>query len=663
MEQTLIDSFQENIALIRLDGTIYATNRAWKQFARENGATEEYSDIDQNYIEILRAAGSVDEAEGIEAVLTQKVPFYDSSYACPSPQQERWYLMRVTPLRQDGNVYGALIAHRNITEEEEQRREVYDVLESMTDAFYAVDEEWRFIYLNQQASQLLRRQRQDILGKVVWDEFPEAVETNVFTTFLEVTASQKSEVLEQYYAPLETWFEVHVYPRSGGGVSVYFKDITDKKHKEAKLWQTAHYDHLTQLPNRLHLYEDLKPKVREGSPTALFFMDLNDFKMINDVYGHDKGDELLQEVANRLQSLLPPPFFISRFGGDEFVISAPYHNDEQLEADVERIANAFQDPYWVEGTNRFKVNAAIGISVFPRDAKKADELITKSDMAMYAAKKNKNTRWVYYHEEMSTEWNRRLRLEKDILHALQNDELVPYFQPEVDTFIDTVVSMELLARWQHPELGWISPLEFIPIAEDSGQLNELMKGLIRKAIKELVHWQTEYGYQGMLSVNVTAQLLAEESFCQEVLQLKEEWHLKDGIIEFELTENVQLFESPFIQQRLRILQESGFRIAMDDFGSGYSNFSYISDFPIDKIKIDKSFIDYIGESAKGEAVLDALILLSLRLGIDLVAEGVETEEQLRYLQNRECMLMQGYYFSRPMAAKDAHHYLESLFVN
>ncbi|MFC4353730.1 putative bifunctional diguanylate cyclase/phosphodiesterase [Chryseomicrobium palamuruense] len=485
----------------------------------------------------------------------------------------------------------------------------------------------------------------------------------IYSTYRAVVETQKSQVIEEYYPPLETWFEIHVYPRSGGGVSVYFKDITDQKQKEAKLWQTAHYDHLTGLPNRLYLYEEVKPKIKEGQSTALFFIDLNDFKMINDVCGHDTGDELLKDVANRLQSLLPSTFFVSRFGGDEFVILVPYLDDEQLEMDAERIAHVFHDPFWIQEINRFTVNVAIGISVFSKDGHDADELITKSDMAMYAAKKMKNTNWVYYQEAMSTEWNRRLRLEKDLLQAMQRDELMPYFQPEIDTVIQGVLSMELLARWEHPELGFISPLEFIPIAEDSGQLKELMQGLIRKAVQELVSWQEKVQYQGMLSVNVTSQLISEDSFCENLLRLKEEFHLADGILELELTENMQLFETPLIQQKLRILQENGIRIAIDDFGSGYSNFSYISDFPIDKIKIDKSFTDYIEVSKRGEAVLDSLILLSLRLGIDLVAEGVETEAQVSYLQKRECMFMQGYYFARPMPAREAGDYLESLFKN
>lgn len=663
MDQALIDSFQENIALIQPDGTIFATNRAWRQFARENGAAADYSDIGRNYLDILRNAGSLEEAEGIEAVLREMVPFYDSNYACPSPRKERWYQMRVTPLRQDKKVYGALIAHRNITEEEQQRQEVYDILESMTDAFYAIDHEWRFIYINDQAAKLLRRTRHDILGKIIWEEFPESVDAEIYPTYLEVATLRKPQVIEEYYPPLETWFEIHVYPRVGGGVSVYFKDITDKKHKEVKLWQTAHYDYLTRLPNRLYFYEDLKPKIRNAQPTALFFIDLNDFKMINDVYGHDKGDELLQEVGDRLRFLLPPHFFISRFGGDEFVISAPYSDDLQLESDAKRISQVFRDPYWIKGINRFTMNAAIGISVFPRDGQVADDIITKSDMAMYSAKKTKTTNWVYYNESMTTEWNRRLQLEKDLLEALKNNELLPYFQPEIDTVIQNVVSMELLARWNHPTLGFVSPQEFISIAEDSGQLQELMLGLIQKSVKQLIRWQKKYQYRGMLSVNVTSQLISEDAFCNALVRLKEEYHIANDIIELELTENVQLFESPFIQQKLRMLQDSGFRIAIDDFGSGYSNFSYISDFPIDKIKIDKSFIDYIGTSEKGEAVLDSLILLSLRLGIDLVAEGVETDKQVMYLQKRECMWMQGYYFARPMPAQDACQYLERLFVN
>ncbi|WP_342527540.1 EAL domain-containing protein [Chryseomicrobium sp. FSL W7-1435] len=662
MEQALLDSFQENIALIHPDGVIYATNAAWKKFAVDNGASSSYLDIGRNYLKLLLDTGSFDEAAGIQAVLDQSLPSYESSYACPAPHEECWYLMRVTPLVEEGRVRAAIISHRNITNEEQQRREVFDVLESMTDAFYALDEDWRFVYLNQEASRLLRKSKQQVINEVVWEVFPEAVKTDMYTTYLEVARSKQTQILEQYYPPLEIWFEIHVYPRSSGGVSVYFKDITDKKHKEVELWETAHYDQLTKLPNRFYLYQDLQAKLEQNQPTAIFFLDLNGFKLINDVYGHDKGDELLREVASRLQVHLPEAFFISRFGGDEFVITTAFTTEQKLELDVVQIASIFNDTYLLTGVNRFHVTAAIGISVFPRDCKLVDELLTKSDMAMYEAKKGKHTKWVYYSGSMAESWNRRLRLEKDLVEALHTKTLLPYFQPEIDTVVNQVVSLEMLARWNHPVLGPISPQEFIPIAEESGQLQLLTESLVEQAIDYLHHWQHHFDYKGLLSINVTSQLISEDSFCDFLLRIKKEQDIPNGVLELELTENVQLFESPFIQQQLRLLQDNGFRIAIDDFGSGYSNFSYISEFPIDKIKIDKSFTDYIGQSKKGEAVLDSLVMLSLRLGIDLVAEGVETEAQVRYLQLRECMWMQGYYFAKPLPAEEASLYLETLYI-
>lgn len=663
MEQALLDAFQENIALINTNGKIYATNTAWKRFARENGAPKDYTDIDRNYLSLLTAAGSFEEAAGIRAVLSGSIPFYDSSYACPSPREDRWYLMRVTPLKEQGDIVGAVISHRNITQEEQQRREVYDVLESMTDAFYALDPDWRFVYLNDQAAALLRRSKEDLIGKNVWEVIPEAKKTGIYPVYLAVLKSKQSRVMEQFYPPLEAWFEIHIYPRGSGGISVYFKDVTDKKQKEFKLWETAHFDHLTGLPNRMHLYKELTPKINEKQKLGVFFLDLNDFKMINDVYGHDKGDELLQQVASRLKTQLGPEFFISRFGGDEFVIKTDYLDEEQLDQEAKCIASCFHDAFWLQGVNGFHVTASIGIALYPRDAMSVDDLITKSDMAMYEAKKIKQTHWMYYSASMAENWNRRLRLEKELLPALQAGHLLPYYQPELDTVVQQVVSLELLARWFHPTLGFISPQEFIPIAEESAQLQPLMEGLIQHALKDFISWQHHCGYRGMLSINVTSQLVSEDSFCEFLVKIKKEYGVAAGVLELELTENMQLFESPFIQQKLRLLQENGFRIAIDDFGSGYSNFSYISEFPIDKIKIDKSFIDYIGESEKGEAVLDSLVLLSLRLGIDLVAEGVETEAQVHYLQLRECMLMQGYYFSKPLPAIEATSYLNRLLVN
>ena len=211
MQQALLDAFQENIALIDTDGIIYATNAAWKRFARQNGAAPDYTDIHRNYLSILTDAGSLEEVNGIQAVLDGKLAFYDSSYACPSPQEDRWYLMRVTPLKENEKVVAAVISHRNITLEEQQRREVYDVLESMTDAFYALDTDWRFVYLNDQAACLLRRTKKELLGETIWEAFPETLETDIYNAYVSVATSQKSHVIEQYYPPLETWFEIHIY--------------------------------------------------------------------------------------------------------------------------------------------------------------------------------------------------------------------------------------------------------------------------------------------------------------------------------------------------------------------------------------------------------------------------------------------------------------------
>lgn len=662
MHQEVIDSFQETIALVDLDGVIYAVNHAWKRFAVQNGASFHDSDIGRNYLRLLTNSGSVQDANGIQAVLEGTIPFYDSSYACPSPQEERWYLMHVAPLIEAGRIKGALISHRNITYEEQQRREVYDVLESMTDAFYALDENWRFVYLNEEAGNLLRRDRELLVGKAMLDEFPQVKETKIYHMYKEVSELKTTRTFDEYYPPLDTWFEIHVYPRGNGGVSVYFKDITEKKLKEQKLWHTANYDHLTELPNRLHFYNHLEEQLAQRQPTSVYFLDLNGFKLINDVYGHDRGDDFLREVASRLETSLAPEFFLSRFGGDEFVVTKPYLGSEKMNEDAARISAAFDEIFWLKGTAPVQLGVAIGISVYPEDGLTPDQLITNSDMAMYEAKKAKRTKWVRYSEQMSMSWNRRLQLEKQMMTAVLTGELRPHYQPEIDTEHQRVVSIEALARWFHPELGYITPVEFIAIAEETGHLQELSERLIEQACSDYSRWKEQDGYQGTLSINVTSELLSEDSFVEFLVQQKKIWRIADLKLELELTENIHLFESPFIQQKLKWLQTQGFSIAIDDFGSGYSNFSYITEIPLNKIKIDKLFVDYIGTSEKGEAVLDALILLSLRLGIELVAEGVETSEQVRYLQSRQCMLMQGYYFSKPVSSEELHTFLQKIDV-
>lgn len=662
MQQEVIDSFQENIALVDLQGNIYAVNKAWVSFALDNGASPDYTDLGRNYVQVLMTSGAIEDATGIQAVLDGRLPYYDSSYACPSPQLERWYLMRVSPITEQGKIKGALVSHRNITQEEQQRREIYDVLESMTDAFYALDENWRFVYLNKEAEKLLQRNREELLGKLMIDEFPDVKDTGIFHQYKEVARLQKTHQFDIFYPPLDTWFEIHVYPRGNGGLSVYFKDITEKKIKEQKLWHTANYDHLTGLPNRLHFYSHLNEQLRTEQTTAVFFMDLNGFKLVNDVYGHDTGDDFLKEVAERLTQQLEPDFFISRFGGDEFVLTKSFADEKTMHEDAARIGAVFKEVFWLTGTAPVQLGAAIGISVFPLDGSSADQLISNSDMAMYEAKQAKRTKWVRYSKQMGTRWERRLLLEKQMMTAVHSGDLRPFYQPEVDMEQGRIVSFEMLARWFHPELGTIAPNEFITIAEETGHIQELSERLIEQALQDFSVWRKQ-GYQGTLSINVTSELIMEETFVGFLVHQKQLWELPDHSLELELTENIQLFQSPFVQQQLKWLQQHGFCIAIDDFGSGYSNFSYISEFPINKIKIDKLFIDYIGSSEKGEAVLDALVLLSLRLGIDLVAEGVETEAQIDYLRSRQCRLVQGYYISHPLPLEKATLFLEQFEKN
>ncbi len=419
----------------------------------------------------------------------------------------------------------------------------------------------------------------------------------------------------------------------------------------------ANYDSLTGLPNRdrfqEQLEEDLEAARAAGGSLALLLLDLDRFKNINDSLGHASGDKLLREVARQLVTCVRTSDTVARLGGDEFTIIVPAHG-EYRPADptvlADRILECLRKPFSVDGKEVF-ITTSIGISVFPTDGSDPETLFKNADMAMYEAKKVGN-RHKLYNTEMSVQVLERISLESQLRRAVEQDDFTIHYQPQVDLINGRITGVEALARWRHAERGWISPGVFIPLAEETGLIWDLGASILRLACTQAEKW-VDSGFDDFsIAVNLSAHQLKRPGMTAIVEEILAEAGLPPGCLELELTEGTIMENTELTSGVLNQFKDLGVRVAIDDFGTGYSSLSYLKRFRIDKLKIDRSFVRDIPSSTNDSEIVAAIIVMGHNLNLRITAEGVETNEQLRFLRNHGCDEMQGFRFSRPIPADE-----------
>ncbi len=442
------------------------------------------------------------------------------------------------------------------------------------------------------------------------------------------------------------------------------KQVTETKDR---LRQMAYFDSLTSLPNRRLFTEQLdlllRLTKRNNEMLALFFLDLDNFKRVNDSLGHSAGDKLLREVAQRLASCVRESdvvahfvdsesrIDVSRLGGDEFtVVLNQVENAEAVRMVAQRLLNALLQPVEIDG-HELVITPSIGIALAPHDASDLEGLLKAADTAMFHAKSRGKNNFVFYTSDMDAAGVERLMLETDLRKALDRDELLFHYQPQVDTRTGTVVGAEALLRWQHPEQGMIPPFRFIPVAEEIGLIGEMGNWGIREACRELVELRKEGLELPKISVNVSA-LQFNKNFCPIVREILESSGLPASALELELTESILMEDSHGTVKALQELKAMGLRLSIDDFGTGYSSLSYLSRFPLDELKIDRSFVIDFDKSANDASLVRAIIAMGQSMQLELVAEGVETSEQFHFLTRHGADVIQGYLFSRPVTAAE-----------
>lgn len=445
-----------------------------------------------------------------------------------------------------------------------------------------------------------------------------------------------------------------------------FLDITDKKASEEKIRYLAYYDSITGLSNRDLFMESLRHQLahcdRHQDYSSLMFMDLDNFKMLNDSLGHDMGDELLKAVAARLTDLLRAEDTFSRFGGDEFLILLPSNGNSISQAQdqaahvAERILHALEEPFDLKG-HIHKVSASIGVTYLPQPELEAESYIQQADTAMYRAKSAGKAAFAFYEPEMQVEVIQRLKLEKSIRTALEEDQFVLFYQPQHDNN-GSMVGCEALIRWHHPEEGIVGPGAFIGVAEESSIIIDIGMSVLEKACRQIQLWVGTALESCKVSVNISSRHFAHSSFVSQIEFMLARYPAAQGLLWIEITEGVFLKSGTDLNTTLSRLKELGVRCSIDDFGTGYSSLGYLKNLEIDQIKIAQEFVRDLIEDERDAQLVKAILQMGLSLGIDLVAEGVETEAQYNFLRQLGCPCYQGYWFARPMPPEELMRYRE-----
>jgi diguanylate cyclase (GGDEF)-like protein/PAS domain S-box-containing protein len=447
-----------------------------------------------------------------------------------------------------------------------------------------------------------------------------------------------------------------------GGV-VAFQDITERKKDQQKLLNLARYDQLTQLPNRSMYWDFLTKSIasceRTDNNIAVLFLDLDNFKQVNDSLGHDAGDELLIQVAKTLKHCVREADIVARVGGDEFAVLLLNPRDSQVAATVaQKIIEDVAKPFPIF-SNEVTARMSIGISVYPDNGQTATQLTKAADTAMYHAKASGRNTFKYFSREMHERIQFDMKITQELNKAINRDELSIHFQPQINAHNHNLVGFEALIRWNHPDLGKVGPSRFIPVAESNGLITDIGDWCLLQALRQAKAWndQMPASKKINMAVNVSSLQFKQHSFAKHIIHLVEQSGLPPKHLELEITETAIMENPKQTIEEIHKIREAGIRVSMDDFGTGYSSLAQLKELPIDVLKIDKSFIDEINQSKSGNAIVSSIIDLAHSMEIAVVAEGVESLPQFDFLQKNNCDIVQGYYFSKPLDKANSTEFL------
>ncbi|AOF81175.1 diguanylate cyclase domain protein [Methyloversatilis sp. RAC08] len=536
------------------------------------------------------------------------------------------------------------------------------VIESSNEAIVVTDEGDRIVSVNPAFSKLTGQTREAVLGKLASAVVSTPYDASSHASFVQRidAGGDWSGELDDRRADGETYPKrLSIYPVGEQGGDVHyvhsFSDISERKAAERKIHHLAHHDALTGLPNRLSLQGRMEQAMaearRHGTLIAVMMIDMDHFKDINDTLGHHVGDALLVDVAQRLLCCVRLSDVVARLGGDEFVVLVTDMASTLTAAAVaEKIVSALSAPYQVEAY-RLHSTPSVGIGVFPNDGTSVDTLLRNVDTAMYHAKAAGRNNYQFFDQSMSANASERLALQGSLHHAIETRQFVLHYQPQIEVASGRLVGVEALVRWQHPERGLVPPNSFIPIAEESDLIIKLGEWILQEACWQLSRWKDQ-GLKLRVSVNLSARQLRSKNLLHLVEDTLIRHDLRPGDLELEITESVAMDNPDATLRMLGQLRELGVELAIDDFGTGYSSLSHLKLMPLQRLKIDRSFVKDIESDPDDAAICAATISLAQNLGLSVVAEGVETDAQLAFLGNLGCECVQGYLFSKPLPAAE-----------
>lgn len=638
------------VVLLNTDGVTVHSNQNWIDYCEKHQLPTALWKVGENYLTCMEKMKKFNELQCIDDVLTGIAEEKMQLSLFYTKKETAHFSVKYWPFSLGSNTKGIILYKQLLTNASAvSSLNTEIVLESMTNAFFLLDNQMRFYFLNSESEKVLQRNKEELIGRNIWSCFPRAVGTEFYSNYVRAMKDRITLQFEEYYAPLDSWFSVKVSPIIDGGVAVYYQKIKKEEEIEALLSQIPYNDYLTGLPTRRKFEESIEQLLQEETSFSLFYINLDNFKHINTLYNHKTGDEVIKNIAKSLEKLTLTQDQAARLDGDELILLHLHQEVEQIEDFSEKVKEIFSKPIVLEDFRSVAVNASIGVSSYPQDSYSAEELITCAETAMRTAKKQTGSSCSLFHPSMGIDLARQLIIEKSLEGNLQELGFHFFVQPQINCDTGGLIGIEVLSRWNHPTLGPIPPIEFIGIAEETGTISRLTHHLLVEVFSFIKDKEENGGSFPKTAINVTSSLLSSNIFFEDLFLLMETYHIAPEQIELEITESVELIYSELTLANLMACRSKGISIALDDFGTGFSMLAYLVDYPIDKIKLDKSFISKIGKDAKSEAVLKSLIQFVRGIDFELLAEGVETPEESLFLQANGCLIHQGYLHDKPLS--------------
>ena len=675
LNRAILDSVGAQIAVLDSEGVIIAVNEPWERFALENspipGQPTPGTDVGVSYLEVCQGlAGNATDGlmtarEGIQAVLGRRQSRFAIEYSCHSPTQQRWFNMTVTPLGAVGR--GAVIAHTDITNRKLAEADLRIAASAFDtqEGIIVTDVGGKVLRINKAFTETTGYTAEDIVGqtpRLLRSGRHDAEFYRAMWESIRLIGAWQGEIWDRRKSGeiYPKWLTISAVKGDDGAVTHYVGthfDITERKKAEEKIEELAFFDQLTGLPNRTLLMDRLKQAMtagnRNGCFGAVLFIDLDHFKTLNDTLGHDKGDQLLGQVAKRLNASVREGDTVARLGGDEFVVVLGGLNENareaasQTEVVGEKILATLSQPYRL-GEVEHLTTGSVGATLFQGHATSIDDLLKQADLAMYKSKDTGRNALRFFDPAMQTVVMERVAMEEQLRQALVASQFLLHYQAQVVSN-HRVTGAEVLVRWKHPDRGMVSPAEFIPLAEETGLILPLGHWVLETACRQLACWATQPEMANLtVAVNVSAHQFRQADFVDQVVAVLNETGADPKKLKLELTESMLVSNVEDIVEKMFALKAKGVGFSLDDFGTGFSSLSYLKRLPLDQLKIDQSFVRDVLSDPNDAAIARTVISLAQSLGLGVIAEGVETEAQRDFLASSGCHAYQGYFFSRPL---------------